>query len=55
MKQEELDKVCEIADEMLNALQKYGNIGMTRFSNSCIKDVKDLFRKQVAEKCGISD
>lgn len=55
MKQEELDKVCEIADEMLNALQKYGNIGMTRFSNSYIKYVKDLFRKQVAEKCGISD
>lgn len=55
MKQEEIDKVCEIANEMLDALQKYANIGITRISNSCINDVKDLFRKQVTEKCGTSN
>lgn len=60
MKQEELDKVCNTADEMLKAMQsrinkRYAKGFYTQLSDECIKDVLELFRKNVIEKCGISN
>ena len=55
MKQEELDKVCGTAEEMLKAIQNCVNTRYTRLTDACIKDMAELFRKHITEKCGISD
>lgn len=55
MKQEELDKVCGTAEEMLKAIQNCVNTRYTRLTDNCIRDMLNLFRKNVSEKCGISD
>lgn len=55
MKQEELDKVCDTAEEMLKAIQNCVNTRYTRLTDACTKGMANLFRKHISEKCGISE
>lgn len=55
MKQEELDNVCDTAEEMLKAIQNCVNTRYTKLTDACIKDMTELFRKHIIEKCVIFD
>lgn len=55
MKQEGLDKVCGTAEEMLKAIQNCVNTRYTRLTDNCIRDMLNLFRNKINEKCGISE
>lgn len=55
MKQEELNKVCESAENMLKAIQKTIYSRNTILTDTCIKDMVELFRTQINKKCKISD